>query len=91
MAARVFATANSSPNTPDVRTNIAGSMTGDASQKAITPAIGTPITSRAAISGITPHEQNGDRPPKTAASKIMLQGEPLNAFDMSVSALLALA
>ncbi|GLQ06907.1 hypothetical protein GCM10007924_21280 [Sneathiella chinensis] len=40
-----------------------GSITGEASQKAITADSGTPMLSRAAIRGITPQEQKGDSPP----------------------------
>ena len=84
--AMVLAMANSRPSTPVVSTNIEGSMTGDASQKAMTAESGTPITKSAAISGITPQEQKGDKPPAAAAIRIMTAGEPVNARAIKPSA-----
>ena len=85
-AAMVLATANSTPRTPVVNTNIDGSMTGEASQKAMTADRGTPIASSAAIKGITPHEQKGDTPPASAAMAIITAGDPVKARAISPSA-----
>ena len=76
---------------PAVSRNIEGSISGDASQNAITGASGTPIASSAAISGITPQEQNGDSAPIRAAATIMVGRLPVNARAISASAPLALA
>jgi hypothetical protein len=46
-------------------------MIGEASQNAITADSGTPIASSAAIKGITPHEQNGESAPTSAAGTII--------------------
>ncbi len=62
--------------------NIAGSISGEASQKAITGASGTPIESSAAINGMTPQEQKGDSAPISAALTIIVTGCPLKAFPM---------
>ena len=75
-AATVFATANPVPIPAAVRTNISGSMTGEASQNAMTGASGTPAWSIAAISGMTPQEQNGESAPKRAASVTVRSGLP---------------
>lgn len=69
-----------------VRTNIEGSMTGEASQNAITADSGTPMLSKAAINGMTPHEQNGDSPPASAASPIISKGDPVKARAIRLSA-----
>ena len=53
-----------------------GSISGEAIQKAITAASGTPIASRAAMIGITPQEQNGDIAPNRAASATMVIARP---------------
>jgi hypothetical protein len=45
-------------------------MIGEDTQNAITAASGTRAARRAAISGITPHEQKGDSAPKMAAATI---------------------
>ena len=66
-----FAIANSKPNVPLVMANMAGSIKGDDNQKAITALNGTPTASKAAINGITSHEQNGDNPPSNDANRIM--------------------
>ena len=64
---------------PDaVRINISGSMMGEAIQKAITGARGTPDANMAAISGITPHEQKGERAPAREAAIIVTQDLPEN-------------
>jgi hypothetical protein len=67
IAAKVLAMAKGTPSTAAVRMNISGSMIGEAIQKAITGASGTPAASSAATIGTTPHEQKGDSAPNTAA------------------------
>ena len=91
IAAKVLASANSKPSTPVVSTNIDGSITGEASQNAITADRGTPIASSAAMSGITPQEQNGESPPASAPSRIIRTGAPVKAFAMRLSAPVATA
>ncbi len=81
-----MAIANSRSSTPVVSTNIDGSMIGEASQKAITADSGTPIARSAAISGITPQEQNGDSPPASAPSPIINSGAPVKARATRLSA-----
>ena len=76
----------SEPSTPAVSTNIDGSITGEASQKAITADSGTPMVSSAAISGMTPQEQKGESPPARAASRSIKCGEPVKARAMMLSA-----
>ena len=72
-----------------LRKNISGSMDGDAIQKDMTGAMGTPPINNAAITGITPQEQNGLMAPKTVARIIDTSGFLLRAlliiFDMLVS------
>ena len=51
--ANVFAMAKSKPSVPAVTANIAGSIKGDASQKAMTAEIGAPTVNKPAIKGIT--------------------------------------
>ena len=85
-AAMVLAMAKSIPSVPLVNINIDGSIKGEASQNAITGASGTPIESKAAISGITPQEQKGDMAPPTAARKIMVNVLPRNAAAIRLSA-----
>ena len=46
---------------------------------------GTPIVKSAAIRGITPHEQNGDKPPANAARKIISTGDPDYVRDLWLS------
>ena len=77
-AERVLARVNSRPMTGAIRTNISGSMSGEAIQNAMTGASGTPEASRAAMIGTTPQEQNGDRAPNSAATKITGPWRPLN-------------
>jgi len=67
------------------------SPNGDAIQKAITGANGTPAPSSAAISGITPQEQNGEIAPTSAASSVARHGLPLKASAIRLSARVALA
>ncbi len=61
-------------------------MIGDASQNAMTADSGIPIDRSAAISGITPQEQNGDKPPASAPKAIIRSGEPVKAFATRLSA-----
>ena len=63
-----------------------GSITGEANQNAMTAESGTPMARSAAISGITPQEQKGDRPPKAAATRIISTGAPVKARAISPSA-----
>jgi hypothetical protein len=74
-----------------VRMNISGSMIGDDTQKAITGARGTPAASMPAITGITPHEQNGDSAPANEAAMIATVVLPAKARAINWSAPLALA
>ena len=74
-----------------MRKNCDGSINGDASQKAITGASGTPVASSAAITGMTPQEQNGDSAPVRLARMIMYAGRPVKARAIRFSAPLALA
>ena len=82
----VLATANSKPRTPVVSINIDGSITGEASQKAMTADKGTPIANKAAIKGMTPQEQKGESPPAAAAIRIITMGEPVKARAIRPSA-----
>ena len=91
MVAIVLAMVKPRPMPAAVSTNISGSMMGDAIQNAMTGARGTPATSMAAISGITPQEQNGDRAPTRAAATTALTGLPEKALAMSWSDPVALA
>src|SRR6056297_782158 len=75
-AATVLATAKSNPSPLAVIANIAGSMSGEASQNAITAESGAPAAKRAATKGITWHEQNGDRPPTSAPKTIIRVSRP---------------
>ena len=90
-AATVLAPAKPRPTPAAVSTNISGSMIGDASQKAMTGASGTPARSIAAMRGMTPHEQNGDRAPTTAARTTVRPGLPEKARAIRRSAPLAAA
>ena len=85
-AATVFATANPVPSVPAVIRNIAGSISGDASQNAITADSGAPTASSAAMKGITSQEQNGASPPTTAPRTIIRTSGPVNALLSSASA-----
>ena len=75
-AETVLAMAKSNPKVPDVIKNIAGSIKGEANQKAITAERGAPATKSAAINGITSQEQKGETPPSTAARKIIRVSRP---------------
>ena len=91
MAATVLAMAKVTLMPDAVMMNIFRSMIGDAMQKAITGARGTPDASMAAIRGITPHEQKGDNAPASEAAKIVAQGLPEKARAMWASMPVALA
>ena len=79
-AANNFVMVNGKPKIGIIRKNICGSISGDASQKAITGASGTPAPRSPAMIGTTPQEQNGDTAPKTAASTTERRGFPANAI-----------
>ncbi len=49
-------------------------MDGEAIQRDITGARGTPLISRLAITGMTAHEQKGLNAPTTVASKMAVMG-----------------
>ncbi len=66
-----FPMAKGHPSAPAVINNVGGSISGDDNQNAITAESGAPSARRPAIKGITSHEQNGAKPPKNAARKIM--------------------
>ena len=85
-AATVFATANPVPSVPAVIRNMAGSISGEASQNAITADSGAPTASRAEMNGITSQEQNGAKPPTSAPSTIIRDSRPVNARLSSASA-----
>ena len=89
-AVTVFATAKFHPKVPEVIKNIAGSISGDANQNAITAPKGAPNASNAAIKGITSQEQKGDNPPRNAAITTMRIGFPSNARVSRFSAPVAL-
>ena len=65
-----------------LRKNISGSIDGDAIQKDITGASGTPPIMSDAITGITPHEQNGENAPRAVARNIETTGFLLNTLFM---------
>jgi hypothetical protein len=67
-------TANSQPRVATLKKNISGSIEGEANQKDMTGASGTPPMSSAAITGMTPHEQNGLNAPTAVARKIAMTG-----------------
>ena len=64
------------PSVPAVIRNIAGSISGDASQNAITADNGAPTASSAAMNGITSQEQNGASPPTAQPSTAHPQLRP---------------
>jgi hypothetical protein len=66
-------------------------MIGEDIQNAITGARGTPDASMAAISGITPHEQKGERAPAREAATIVSQDLPENTRAIWASNPVALA
>ena len=84
-----LATAKSKLSAAAVMAKAAGSIKGEASQNAMTGAIGVPSASRPAMNGMTSHEQNGERPPIKAARMIMRTCRPTNALATIASAPLA--
>ena len=82
----VFATAKSRPSAPVVMANIGGSISGDASQKAMTADSGAPIARSAAMKGMTSQEQKGDSPPTSEARMTMRIGAPVKARATTPSA-----
>ena len=62
-----------------LRKKISGSIEGDAIQKDMTGGNGTPPINNAAITGITPHEQNGLNAPTSVAKKIAASGRACKA------------
>ena len=72
--------ANFQPITELLRKNISGSIEGEAIQKDITGASGTPPVSNELITGITPHEQKGLKAPMQVARKTEIIGFLLNAL-----------
>ena len=87
----VLPAAKSVPSVPSVSTNMDGSISGEDSQNAITAGSGTPMLSRAAIRGITPQEQKGERPPMSADATIIMTTWPLKARAIRLSAPVAVA
>jgi hypothetical protein len=67
-------TARFQPSTELLRKKISGSIDGEAIQKDITGATGTPPISSELITGITPHEQKGLNAPTTVARKTETTG-----------------
>ena len=66
-------------------------MRGEASQNAMIAESGTPTASRPAINGMTSHEQNGARPPRSAARTIVRVSRPSKARETSAVAPVALS
>jgi hypothetical protein len=73
-------TASFHPKTELLRKKISGSIDGDAIQKDITGASGTPPIKSELITGITPHEQNGLNAPTIVASNTDSSGFLPKAF-----------
>jgi hypothetical protein len=74
------------PTLPALNRSISGSIEGEASQNDMTGASGTPDVSRAAITGITPHEQNGLTAPISVASNTATTGFAPSLVRMAVDA-----
>jgi hypothetical protein len=62
-----------------LRKKASGSIEGEAIQNDITGANGTPPMSRAAIMGMTPHEQKGLKAPTAVARRMATSGLPRKA------------
>ena len=77
-----LATAKGIPSFAALRKKISGSIEGEASQKDITGANGTPPIRSDVITGITPQEQNGLNAPTIVASRIAISGFAENALLM---------
>ncbi|SDB43470.1 hypothetical protein SAMN02982931_03267 [Bauldia litoralis] len=71
--------------------SVGGSISGEASQKAMTADRGAPTASSPAMKGMTSQEQKGASPPKAAATKIIRVSRPLKALPTTVSAPAALS
>ena len=82
IAAKVLAIAKFKLIPDAVIINISGSIIGEDMQKAITGANGTPDANIAAINGITPHEQKGERAPASDAATMVTQDFPENTRAM---------
>ena len=67
-------TAKFHPMVPTLKKKISRSMEGEAIQKDMTGAKGTPLINRAAMTGITPQEQKGLKAPTTVARKMAAIG-----------------
>jgi hypothetical protein len=74
------------PIVPTLKKKISGSIDGDAIQKAITGGSGTPPINKAAMTGITPHEQKGLKAPTRVASNIAVIGPASKARFMCLEA-----
>jgi hypothetical protein len=64
---------------PTLRKKISGSIEGEATQKVITGAKGTPPINSVVTTGITPQEQNGLKAPTIAANPIAASGRARSA------------
>jgi hypothetical protein len=62
-----------------LRKNISGSIDGEAIQKDMTGAKGTPLINSAAMTGITPQEQNGLKAPTAVARMMAITGLAVRA------------
>jgi hypothetical protein len=78
--------ANSHPRELTVRKNISGSIEGDANQKDITGARGTPPMRRAAITGTTEHEHSGLKAPTRVAKRMATIGRAVKARSIYLEA-----
>jgi len=78
--------ANSHPKKPTVKKKISGSMDGDANQKDITGARGTPPINIAATTGLTLHEQSGLKAPTAVARRMAIIGRAVKARLMCFAA-----
>ena len=67
-------TAKFHPMVPTLKKKISGSIEGDAIQKDMTGAKGTPLISSAAMTGITPQEQKGLNAPTMVARRMAVIG-----------------
>lgn len=69
-----------------LKKKISGSIEGEAIQKDMTGARGTPPINKEAITGITPHEQNGLNAPTKVAKNTETKGFLFSAFLMYLDA-----
>ena len=79
-------TDNFQPKVAVLKKNISGSIEGEAIQKDITGAIGTPPISKEVMIGITPHDQNGLKAPTIVARRMETNGLLLNIFFIDFAA-----